>query len=229
MKILLRIFRIIIALLLLPFCAGAVMALWQIVRSSGNINGIVFATLSGAIVWVLIYIFLPEPKWMYVLGHELTHAITSLFFGGKLKKINVRASGGHVLTTKANFVTTLAPYFFPLYVVIVVILFNIGNYFWNWHAYILVFYFLIGLTYAFHVTLTFSILKIKQPDIVEEGYIFSAVIIFLGNMLVLLIGIPLLTSRMSVSASMNLWIRHSFEIYQSVYLFSYFFLRHTSS
>ena len=174
------------------------------------------ATLAGASTWILIFIFLPEPKWLYVLGHELTHAIWSFGFGGKLKKIRVSSDGGHVLTTKANFLTSLAPYFFPLYVVLLVIIFLIGNYFWNWTQYILWFYFLIGLLYAFHVTLTYSTLKIRQPDIVQEGYIFSAVIIFLGNMLILLIGIPLLTNKINISTAMNLWLNHTLWVYNYI-------------
>ena len=34
----------------------------------------------------------------------------------------------------------------------------------------------------------------RQPDITQEGWLFSAVIIFLGNAVVLLAGIPLLTN-----------------------------------
>ena len=150
---------------------------------------------------------------MYVLGHELTHALWSLPFGGKLKKIKVKSDGGHVLITKSNFLVSLAPYFFPLYAVLVVIIFLIGNLFWDWTQYVLWFYFFIGLAYAFHITLTFRILKIRQPDIVKEGYIFSTIIIFLGNMFVLLIGITLLTTKISVLASLNLWFANSLQIY----------------
>ncbi|MEI7765580.1 MAG: hypothetical protein WCI93_03280, partial [bacterium] len=54
---------------------------------------------------------------------------------------------------------------------------------------------------------------IKQPDIKGEGYIFSTIIIFLGNILVLLIGIPLLTNKITISNSINLWLNQSFQIY----------------
>ena len=213
MKFLKKLLKIILALLLLPFCVGSVMALWQVIIRSGNTQTIWLTTLIGAISWIIIYIFIPEPRWMYVLGHELTHALWSLPFGGKLKKIKVSSRGGHVAITKSNFLVSLAPYFFPLYVVIVIIIFYIGNFFWNWNPYVLCFYFFIGIAYAFHVTLTFKILKIKQPDIVDEGYIFSTVIIFLGNIIVLLIGIPLLTTKISISTSFNFWINYSMQIY----------------
>ncbi len=174
------------------------------------------AIFSGVSFWVLIFIFLPEPKWIYVLGHELTHAIWSLGFGGKLTKMKVGSDGGHVLITKSNFLTSLAPYFFPFYVVLIVIIFLIGNHFWNWTQYLWWFYFLIGAMYAFHITLTYSTIKIHQPDIAQEGYIFSAVIIFLGNMLVLLIGIPLLAGRLNISTVFNMWLTYSGQIFHYI-------------
>ena len=213
MKFILKLFKIIVAFFLLPFCVGAVMTLWEIISSSGSMGMIWIAILAGALFFILIYIFLPEPKWMYVLGHELTHALWSWPFGGKLKKIKVKSSGGHVLITKSNFLVSLAPYFFPLYVVLVIIIFLLGNLFWNWTPYVLWFYFFIGMAYSFHITLTFRILKIKQPDIVKEGYIFSTIIIFLGNICVLLIGIPFLTTKINVSTSLNLWFTNSLQIY----------------
>lgn len=216
MKFFWKIFRILLAILLLPFCVGATLALYDVILSTGSAGTIWAMTLTGALVWLLIYIFLPEPKWMYVLGHELTHALWSFIFGGKLKKIKVNSNGGHVLTTKANTLTTLAPYFFPFYIIVVILAFNLGDYFFGWDKYVLWFYFMIGVAYSFHVTLTWSILKIKQPDIVQEGYIFSSVIIFLGNVLILLIGIPLLTSKFGVQDSLQLWISQTKEIFQYI-------------
>lgn len=216
MKLILKSFKIILAIFILPFCIGSVIAIWQLILSSGSAGIIWLTILSGAIVWVLIYIFLPEPKWIYVLGHELTHALWSWFSGGRLKEIKVDSSEGHVLITKSNFLTSLAPYFFPLYVVLIIIIFAIGNFFWNLSNYVLLFYFFIGIMYAFHITLTISALKIKQPDIVKEGYIFSAIIIFLGNMSVLLVGISTLTTKISILKALDLWFTYSFQIYHFI-------------
>ena len=217
MRFLYKLFKIIISFSLIPFCLGSIIALWQVIILSGHASTIWSMFFVGVFFWVLIYIFLPEPKWLYVLGHESTHAIWSLLFGGKLKKIKVRSDGGHVLITKSNFLITLAPYFFPFYSVLIFIIYAISNIFWNLASYVSIFYLLIGLTYAFHITLTYKILKIKQPDIVHEGYIFSAVIIILGNMLILLIGIPLLTTKVTLGTSMNLWINYSNQIYHYIF------------
>jgi hypothetical protein len=109
------------------------------------------------------------------------------------------------VVTKNYFVTALAPYFFPLYAVLVVALFLIGQLLWGWREYVVWFHLLLGAAYAFHVTLTWHILKGEQSDITEQGYLFSAVIIFLGNVSVLLVGIPLLGGRVDPLTALRWW------------------------
>jgi hypothetical protein len=198
--------KTIIAVLLLPLCVGAAKALWLVLRASGEAATIWVALLAGAACWIVIYILLPKPMWMYVFGHELTHAIWAWFFGGKVKKLKVRSSGGHVVVTKSNFLIALAPYFFPLYVVAVGLVFALGNLIWNWQSYVVWFHLLLGAAYAFHVTLTWQVLSTEQTDITEQGYTFSAVVIFLGNIGMLLVGVPLLISRVGVFTALGWWM-----------------------
>ena len=70
---------------------------------------------------------------------------------------------------------------------------------WNWKGFMVWFHLLVGAAYMFHITLNAHILKTQQSDITSQGYLFSAVVIFLGNILVLLIGLPLLTAKVSLS------------------------------
>src|SRR5580698_1591313 len=197
--------KLLIAVLLLPLCFGAVQALWMVVRHSGDATTIWVGFLSGAACWVVIYCLLPKPMWIYVFGHELTHALWVWLFGGQVKKMKVTSKGGHVHISKTNFVIALAPYFFPLYAVIVIAVFAIGHLIWNWHGYLVYFYLVVGAAYAFHVTLTFHILQTRQSDITSQGWLFSAVVIFLGNVLVLLFGIPLLTAKVGIFNSLGWW------------------------
>jgi hypothetical protein len=152
--------------------------------------------------------------WIYVLGHELTHALWTWLFGGEVKKIKVRSSGGHVLISKTNFVIALAPYFFPLYAVIVITVFALGNFLWNWHGYLVWFHLLLGAAYAFHISLTIHVLQTHQSDITDQGYLFSAVVIFLGNVCVLLFGIPLLTRRPEIFKIFSLWCAETGKVFQ---------------
>jgi Peptidase M50B-like len=190
--------KFITAIFLLPVCVGAAMALWKVLRVSGSADTTWIPFLAGAACWCVIFFLLPKPMWIYVFGHELTHALWTWLFGGQVKKMKVTSNGGHVVVSKTNFLITLAPYFFPLYAVIVIAIFALGHWIWNWQKFFVYFHLLLGAAYAFHVTLTFHTLQTRQTDITSQGYLFSAVIIFLGNIAVLLFGIPLLTEKVGL-------------------------------
>lgn len=203
----------IVAVLLLPVCIGAVSALWMVIRSSGSADTTWVPLLAGAACWAVIYLLLPKPMWIYVFGHELTHAVWTWFCGGKVKRFKASSSGGHVVISKSNFLIALAPYFFPLYAVLVVLLFLIGHLIWNWQHFLVWFHLFLGAAYAFHVTLTFHVLQTKQTDITSQGYLFSAVIIFLGNVIVLLFGIPLLAAKVDVLTALGWWFECVGEVF----------------
>jgi len=200
--------KTIIAILLLPFCIGAVQALFKVLAQTGQADTIWVATAGGAACWLAVFLLLPKPMRIYVFGHELTHALWTWAFGGKVKKFKATSDGGHVVVTKNNFMIALAPYFFPLYVVLVVGCFVMGHLLWGWTRYLVWFHLLVGAAYAFHITLTWHILQTRQSDITSQGYFFSAVIIFLGNIGVLLIGVPLLT-KVPVLSSLGWWMTES--------------------
>lgn len=196
----------IVAILLLPLCVGAGEALWRVVRASGRADTIWVATLSGAACWLVIYLLLPKPMWVYVFGHELTHVLWTWLLGGRVKKFRASSKGGHVVVTKNNFIIALAPYFFPIYAVLVVLVYLAGDWIWHWKTYLVWFHLLLGASYGFHITLTWHILKSTQSDITDQGYIFSAVVIFLGNACVLLIAIPLLGGQLNPLAGLQWWV-----------------------
>lgn len=202
----------ILGLLLLPVCVGAGWTLVLIFQASGHADTIWVAMVSGAICWIIIYWLLPKPMWIYVFGHELTHALWAWAMGGKVKKFKASSRGGHVIVTKSNFLIALAPYFFPIYAILVVAMFCLGHWIWNWKAYAAWFHLLLGAAYAFHVTLTWHILKHEQSDISDQGYIFSSVIIFLGNVMVLLLGIPMLASQVTVGTALRWWGERTMEV-----------------
>ena len=198
--------KLIIALLLIPVCVGAASALWMVLRACGPADTTWVPILAGFACWLVVYVLLPRPMLVYVFGHELTHALWTWAMGGKVKKFKASSKGGHVVVTKNSFLIALAPYFFPLYAVMVVAAFLVGHWIWNWKHYLAVFHVFLGAAYAFHVTLTWHVLKHDQSDISEQGYIFSAVIIFLGNVFVLLVGIPLLAPRVDVTTALGWWL-----------------------
>jgi hypothetical protein len=195
-----------LGILLLPICLGTAQALGKVLFAAGSADRIWLPFLAGAACWLAVFLLLPKPMLIYVFGHELTHAVWTWIFGGRVKKFRATSEGGHVVTTKSNFVIALAPYFFPVYAALIVLAFFIGDLLWQWHRFYLVwFHLLLGAAYSFHITLTWEALKTRQSDITSQGRLFSAVVIFLGNAMILVIAIPLLTGR-SFLHTMQLWV-----------------------
>ena len=110
-----------------------------------------------------------------------------------------------MVITKSNFFITLAPYFFPVYVATVVVIFLGGHLVWGWTRYLVWFHLLVGAAYAFHLTLTCHALQTRQSDITQQGYLFSAVVIWLGNAAVLLLGVTLLTAKVNLLTAFGWW------------------------
>lgn len=190
------------------------MALYRVLAASSDADTFWVALLAGGACWLVIYLLLPRPMWIYVFGHELTHAAWTWMMGGQVKKLKVRSSGGHVIVTKSNFLVALAPYFFPLYTMLVSLAWGMGHLIWDWRSYTVWLHLLLGVTYAFHLTLTGHILRSSQPDITENGYLFSFVVIFLGNAVILLFGVPLLTEKVSLGTAMTWWSDSNWRVLQ---------------
>jgi hypothetical protein len=199
--------KFLIAIPLLPVCAGAATALWRVLRAGGGADTVFIPLLAGAACWLVVFLLLPRPMWIYVAGHELTHAVWTWLFGGRVKRMKVTSQGGHVIITKSNFVIALAPYFFPFYAALVALMFTAGHLIWDWRAYAPWFHLLLGAAYAFHVTLTWHVLQTRQSDITEHGYFFSGVVIFLGNALTLLLALPALMATPGVLTALGWWLR----------------------
>ena len=145
------------------------------------------ALFSGLVLFLAIWKAFPGMTRIYVLGHELTHALWGLAFGAKVSNLKVRSTGGSVMLTKSNVWITLAPYFFPFWTMIVVLialatrgviyLFNSEMPFpvpWLWM-------FAIGFTWCFHICFTIRSLMQTQSDVQEYGRVFSWTLILACN------------------------------------------------
>ena len=161
---------------------------------------------------MVCFLNLPKPMWIYVVGHELTHALWTWLFGGRVKAFRATSKGGHVVISKSNFLITLSPYFFPLYALLWMGGFWIGNTLWDWSRLLPLLHVGLGAAYAFHLTLTWHVLQVRQPDLVTEGIFFSLVIIWLGNCLVMIAALTALSRDPSWStagvwfATDQLWV-----------------------
>ncbi len=167
--------KFIVGVALLPVCAGGCLALWNVLYANGGADATWLPLMAGAVCWGVVYLLLPRPMWVYVAGHELTHAIWVWLFGGEVRRLRIGARGGHVVVSKSNFLIALAPYFFPFYAVLVVLMFLVASWFWPGRMLQVWFHLALGAAYAFHLTLTGHVLKTQQSDITENRYPCSVI------------------------------------------------------
>jgi hypothetical protein len=208
--------KLLIGILLLPACFAFTASLWHLAET-GWFTGKPLASQpaiafgAGYGLWLLVFLVLPKPTRTYVLGHELTHAIWALMMGGRVSGLRVGKTGGQVRTSKTNWFITLAPYFFPFYAMLFIAAFFLVNIGYDLSRYLWVLFFLIGLGWSFHVTFTLMILfTVQQPDVKSQGVIFSAVVIYLMNLLTITITAVALShtltfGQLGTTAGKDLW------------------------
>jgi len=123
-----------------------------------------------------------RPVWLYVFGHELTHAIWVLASGGRVHRFRVTRSGGHILADRTNTWIALAPYFFPIYSAAVIGIYGAGGLFVDMWPYRQWLFGAIGFTWAYHMLFTCWMIAKGQPDLHYGGTFFSLVLIYLLNL-----------------------------------------------
>ncbi len=194
-----RILYGLLGLLLLPVAVAVsrtLLALLVAVRpeSDALIPASTLALGGGYTLWLILYFTLPRPVRAYILAHELTHALWGAVMGARVVRMRIQKDRGSVTLTKTNVWITLAPYFFPLYTVLVVagyyllaIFYDVGRYEWLWLG-------LVGFTWGFHFSFTISSLMQHQSDITPYGRLFAYPLIYLLNVLGICLWVVLVAS-----------------------------------
>ena len=139
--------------------------------------------LYGVVSYVILHLFFFKPNYVYNLGHEVVHVISTWLSFGKAKNLKVSSQGGSVQTTKSNFLINISPYFVPIYTVILCLAYFLISKFNDISQYAPSFIFFIGFTLAMHIVLTVDALKIAQPDLIRTGYLFSLSLIYVINII----------------------------------------------
>lgn len=180
--------KTLLGLLLLPFCLAVSRTLYALIQaihpsSVAAVSLSAWWLLGGFVFWVVLFFALPRPFRSYVLAHELTHALWGWVMGARIKRLRISKNGGSVTLSKSNFLIALAPYFFPLYTVLVIVA-HVGlSLFFDLRVYEPFWLGLVGLSWGFHLTFTISTLFDHQPDIHENGALFSYTLIYFMNVL----------------------------------------------
>ncbi len=186
--------KLLIGLLLLPVCwvsFETFLVLFQTGAIDSNLwkqPEFVFFAIGLLFSIVLFFgVRSPAMMWLYVAGHELTHALFVLICRGNVSKIHISSKGGHILTNRNNFVISLSPYFFPFYTACLIAIWSTLEWlffdFTRQHTYWL--YGLIGITWMFHLAFTVWMVFREQPDVEQNGKIFSFSVVFLANMVLI--------------------------------------------
>ena len=154
----------------------------------------------GVVLWLIAFFGLPRPLLIYVFGHELTHALWVWMMGGRVSRFKVGRDGGHIVTDRNNFVIALAPYFFPLYSILVLAFYGLLSLFFNLHPYGQWLYAFIGITWAFHLSFTCWMIPKNQTDLSDNGTFFSLVVIYLANLILLSVMLVLASPRLTLAS-----------------------------
>jgi len=150
------------------------------VLSSGNQIYFVW----GIIAYVILHLFFFKPSYVYNLGHEIVHVLTTWLSLGKAKNMKVSEQGGSVQTTKSNAFVSISPYFVPFYTLLVCGAYFAVSRFRDISGYAPYFIFFIGFTFAMHIIMTVEALKGGQPDLIKTGYLFSLAWIYVINVVI---------------------------------------------
>lgn len=192
--------------------------------SDGFFSSNSISLLAGVASFLVLWRVLPDMTRLYVLGHELTHALWGMAFGARVSNLKVRSTGGSVTLTKSNVWITLAPYFFPFWTatvalaalaVRVVMHFTCPNapfpFQWFWM-------YAVGFTWSFHACFTIRSLLETQPDVQEYGRIFSWTLILVCNLVGILVWI-VCTTDIAPTDAVRIFIAHVASAYLSTLQF----------
>lgn len=163
----------------------------------------------GIVCYTLTYPVFRKPLSSYVIGHELTHVLGIWLSRGRVYSLRIGRQGGRVKTDKVNVWTSLLPYFFPIYTFLVLCIYLLLSILWDMNRYYNWFAFILGITWAFHIWMTIYVLRRNQPDVRYSGVLFSMVIIFTANIIIL----GLLLTVISPEIAIGDFIHQSWKAY----------------
>lgn len=149
----------------------------------------VWYTLTGVGLFLslrIISLLDPITIYIYVLGHELTHAVAAWLSFSKVQDIHFDMEGGYVETEADNLFIALSPYFVPLWMLCWLAALYVANLIYPFAEYNAWFYAGLGFWWTFHLYWTIWIIPREQPDLLENEIIFSTLFILLMNIGILI-------------------------------------------
>jgi hypothetical protein len=151
-------------------------------------------------------------------------------FHGKVHEFRVSREGGHILTDKPNLWVTLAPYFYPIYSVALVVGFFFACLFFDFKAGPLdwwrgapsplgFFILFLGASWSFHFTFTIWMIARGQSDLRMHGNFFSIVLIYIMNLVLLSLHLAIALPHAGFRVFGAELLRHSEDFSDAVWRF----------
>lgn len=218
----------VIGILLLPFAVGFSITFYGELIKTPHIEWTLISLLIGVIIYIFLHVFYSKPNpvqsqrlqpfrlglnGVYIFGHEFTHAAAALLFGGRVKSFKVSSQSGSVMTTKTNIFIELAPYFIPVYTLLLMIFVPVIKYHARFAGIINIYLVIIGMSIGMHLVMTAETLKIKQPDITRSGYVLALILIYTANIAVIFVIFSFLLKSVSLKALFTEAFSRSWAIY----------------
>lgn len=152
------IIKLVLGICFLPFVYSFTSAfLNQITRIDAPLQGYFWA---GVITFLLVYLFVWEPAWVYERGHKLLEFVFSFF--QPLVKV--------------------APYLLPIYTIVLFIIYLIMAVFIKEEWFINYAMFFFGLSIALHLVFSSKAIRSKKGDMLKSNYIFGFSFIYIINL-----------------------------------------------
>lgn len=181
-----KILRVLLTIFLVPVVAAFCWSFFNLLVSMGQrLTESVMPFWAGIACYFIFQAIFFKPIRTYVFGHELTHAIAGVLSGARVKSFKVASSGGSVVLTKTNIWIALAPYFIPIYMLLLIILYWAASQVWQIERLYPFFLFFAGATLSFHLSLTYYAMSQEQSDLKQFGTFLSSEIILIVNCIVL--------------------------------------------
>jgi hypothetical protein len=174
-------FKIVLLLVAIPSLAGYALALYVEVAAALDHSSHARLGLAmmpaGMILWLLLGRFL---RFFHVFEHEVTHLVTGLIFFIKPRQLVASESGGRMEMYGNNFIVSLAPYFVPLFSLVLMALMPLLDSTVSVYA-----CGVLGLATGYHVITNLQEFSLQQPDIRSHGLVFSTLMCLWGNVIAL--------------------------------------------
>ena len=212
-----KILRFILSVLLVPVCVAVTASFYKEIASIKGVSesGLIF--ILGAFSYSALHLLLFKLDFLYVLGHEAMHAITTFFSGGKVLGMKVSGKEGSVQTTTPNLFVILSPYIVPVYVIVTALLYFTLSFFTDVSKLSGYFIFFMGFFLMFHLVYTSASIREKQSDLMKTGYLFSILLIYIINIAIVFFVISLLLPKVSFFDFISASFEKSKEFYYSLW------------